>query len=113
MPGVAAINTNLKSFEPKEVFAWHFSIMFGLEDLIDNGMPSIKEREVMDTYGELLDRNIKGPDEQKPNAVFLARITWNGTIELIWRVYKPEIVNELFITNYGNQFITTPFRLSH
>lgn len=93
MPGVAAINANLKAFEPREVFAWHLSIMFDLKDLIDNGMPSIKEREVIDSYGEMIDQDIKGPDKEKPNALFLARITWNGTRELIWRVYNPEITN--------------------
>jgi len=102
MPGVAAINSKLKSFEPKEVFAWHFSIMFDLKELADNGMPSIKEGEIMDSYGELLDRDIKGPDEKKPNALFLARITWNGTRELIWRVYDPELTN-----NYLQQVMAT------
>ena len=37
MPGVAAINYALKTFEHRDVFAWHLSIMFDLQDLIDNG----------------------------------------------------------------------------
>lgn len=109
MPGVAAINSNLKTFEPKEVFAWHFSIMFDLEDLADNGMPSIAERELMDNYGELLDKNIKGPDDKKPNALFLARITWNGTRELIWRVYNPELTNNYLQQVMANDSSPRPF----
>ncbi|MEN5057624.1 DUF695 domain-containing protein [Sphingobacterium kitahiroshimense] len=92
-PGVAVVNTALRKFEPKIVFAWHLSIMIDLEDLIDNGMPSKSEVEVIDNYGDYLDNEIKGPDKEKPNALFLARITWNKTRELIWRVYDPEISN--------------------
>lgn len=92
-PGVAVVNNALREFEPKIVFAWHLSIMIDLDDLIDNGMPSKSEVEVIDNYGDYLDNEIKGPDKDKPNALFLARITWNKTRELIWRVYDPEISN--------------------
>lgn len=92
-PGVAVVNNALREFEPKIVFAWHLSIMIDLDDLIDNGMPSKSEVEVIDNYGDYLDNEIKGPDKEKPNALFLARITWNKTRELIWRVYDPEISN--------------------
>ena len=94
LPGIAVINSALKSFEPRIVFSWHLSIMFDLEELINNGMPSKKEREIIDPYGDLLDNNLKGPNKEKPNALFLARITWNKTRELIWRVYDPEIVHK-------------------
>jgi len=94
LPGIAVVNSALKEFEPKIVFNWHLSIMFELEGLIKNGMPSRKERSIIDAYGDMLDDNIKGPDKARPNALFLARITWNKTRELIWRVYNPEIVND-------------------
>ena len=94
LPGVAVINSALKSFEPKIVFSWHLSIMIDLEDVIENGMPSQQEVEIIDKYGDVLDNDIKGPNKSKPNALFLARITWNKTCELIWRVYDPEIVNK-------------------
>lgn len=93
LPGVAVVNTALKEFEPKIVFAWHLSIMIDLDDLIDNGMPSKSEVEVIDKYGDYLDNEIKGENKNRPNALFLARITWNKTRELIWRVYDPEISN--------------------
>jgi hypothetical protein len=64
-------------------------------------MPSKKERELLDEFGDTLDADIKGPDKQKPNALFLARITWNKTRELIWRVFDPEITN-----NYLEQIIS-------
>jgi hypothetical protein len=67
--------------------------MMQLDDLIENGMPSRAEREVVDRFGDSLDAALKGKDSQRPNALFLARITWNGTRELIWRVFDPELAN--------------------
>ena len=90
LPGVAVVNTALREFEPKEVFSWHLSIMVQLEDIVDNGMPSKSEVETIDKLGDFLDDKIKGEDKEKPNALFLARITWNATRELIWRVFDPE-----------------------
>lgn len=100
-PGIAYVNRSLEDFQPKEVFPWHLSIMLDIQDIVKNGMPSKNERELLDEYGEILDRNIKGQDKDKPNALFLARITWNKTRELIWRVYDPGIAN-----NYLQQVIS-------
>lgn len=94
LPGVGVINAALKDFEPKEVFAWHLSILIDLENLIENGMPSVDEREIVDPFGDQLDTLIKGLNLEKPNALFLARITWNKTRELIWRVYEPKAANK-------------------
>ena len=93
LPGVAVVNTALCDFEPKEVFSWHLSLMIDLEELVENGMPSPEEQEIVEEFGDSLDLLIKGEDTEKPNALFLARITWNGTRELIWRVFDPEIAN--------------------
>ena len=93
LPGVAVINTALRDFGQKEVFRWHLSIMIELRDLIDNGMPSREEREIVDEVGNNLDNSIKGTNKEKPNALFLGRITWNKTRELIWRVYDPKPVD--------------------
>ena len=92
-PSVGVINTALRDFEPKVVFGWHLSLMLQLDDLIDKGMPSRAEREVVDRFGDSLDMTLKGKDASKPNALFLARITWNATRELIWRVFDPELAN--------------------
>jgi hypothetical protein len=97
LPGVAVVNKSLADFEPKEVFSWHCSIMLNCENLIDNGMPSKEEVKILDEFEDFLDDKIKGPNKDKPNALFLARITWNETRELIWRIFDPEITN-LFLT---------------
>jgi hypothetical protein len=90
LPGIGVINEALCGFEPRFLFAWHLSVMIHFESLIENGMPSKEEREVVDPFGDSLDAIFKGHDPQKPNALFLARITWNRTREWIYRVYEPE-----------------------
>ena len=95
LPGVAVVNVNLKGFEPKEVFGWHCSVMIHLQDMVTSGTPSEAEEEALDEFIDWLDRNVKGLNKKKPNALFLSKITWNQTIEMIWRVFEPEIVDEL------------------
>jgi hypothetical protein len=115
MPGIAVVNEALSPFEPKAVFAWHLSIMLQFEDLILNGMPSRSERKVVDAWGDVLDAVVKGDDPDKPNALFLARITWNGTRELIYRVYEPEAANQYLVNvidskSYSRNF---DYRMEH
>ncbi len=114
-PGVALINRALRDFESKVVFSWHLSLMIDFEDVIENGMPSQQERDVMDEFEERFSLSLKGPDLEKPNALFLARITWNKTRELIWRVYEPEAANKLLETVIQqNQFSRNfDYRLEH
>ena len=90
LPCVAMINSALKDFEPKIVFSWHLVVEIDLHELIDNGMPSQEEREIVDPFCDQLDKEIKFGG----NALFLARETWNGLRTYIWRVYSPEIANE-------------------
>lgn len=78
--------------------------MIRFENLIGNGMPSREEREVVDPFGDLLDSIFKGDDPARPNALFLARITWNETRELIYRVYKPEPPHEYLTQMINDKF---------
>lgn len=98
LPGIAVVNQALADFEPKEVFSWHCSVIIDIQDQIENGMPSKEEVTILDEFGDFLDDKIKGSDKEKPNALFLARLTWNGTRQLIWRVYDPDMTNE-FLTD--------------
>lgn len=90
LPAIGVINQSLREFEPKIVFAWHLSLIIDFEGLADNGMPTRDERDVVDAFGDSLDAAFKGEDRDKPNALFLARITWNKTRQLLFRVYDPE-----------------------
>ena len=67
--------------------------MLNFENFIENGMPTNADVLKAEKFEEFLNENIKGEDIEKPNALFLARITWNETQELIWRVYDAELVN--------------------
>lgn len=103
LPGIGVINKSLYEFEPKIVFSWHCSIMLDFENLIENGMPSSNDRTKAEEFENYLDDKIKGENKEKPNALFLGRITWNGTRELIWRVYNPELVNDLLQNIISNK----------
>lgn len=94
LPGIGVVNLSLIEFEPKEVFSWHCSIMINFENFIENGMPTNNDVLIAEKFEDFLSENIKGADKEKPNALFLARITWNETRELIWRVYNAKKVNE-------------------
>ena len=56
-------------------------------------MPTTEESDFVYNYIEELDKKIKG-DAKQPNALYLARITWNGTCEVIWQVKDPKAVHE-------------------
>lgn len=115
LPGIAVVNSALREFEPKEVFSWHLSIMVDLKELIENGMPSRTEVEIVDNFGDFLDSKIKGDDKEKPNALFLARITWNATRELIWRVYDPEVADTFLkdLIKNGNPIREFDYRMEN
>lgn len=93
LPGIGVINESLIPFEPKVAFAWHLSLIMDFDELAGVGMPTEKEREIVDTYGDELDQAFKG-DPEKPNSLFLARITWNGTRQFVYRVYDPKVVDQ-------------------
>lgn len=93
LPAVATVNSGLVGFEARSIFRWHLSIIIDFTDLIENGMPSQADRDVVDPFGDELDEKLKAPPEL-PNALFLARITWNGRRQLLYRVYDPEQAHE-------------------
>lgn len=109
LPAICVVNQALANFEPKVVFGWHLSIILTCEKFADNGMPTRDEKEILDRFGVDLDRHLKADG----NALFLARITWNGTRQLLYRVYDPEIANEYLmgIINNDGQMREFDFRM--
>ena len=94
LPAICVVNQGLANFEPKVVFAWHLSIILKCQELRENGMPSPEEKRIIDQFGDKLAGQLKADG----NALFLARITWNATRQLLYRVYDPEVANE-FLTD--------------
>jgi len=92
--GSAVINIGLRGFEPKVVFGWHLSLAMELHEVDSDKLPTDAERDVVDEFGKVLDVGVIGEEQDKPNAVFLGQIFWNGTLELIWRVFDPDRANE-------------------
>jgi hypothetical protein len=94
LPAIGTINISLKNFEPKEIFSWHCSLILDFEDFMENGMPTKEQVLIADRFEDILDNKIKGTNKEKPNALFLGRVTWNKTRQLLWRVYDPDLVNQ-------------------
>ena len=115
--GSAVVNIALRGFEPKIVFGWHLSLIIELEEVDDEKMPTDAEREVVDAFGKTLDLAIIGKDTEKPNAVFLGQVLWNGTLELIWRVFEPDPVNDFLQSIYKEEGDRRPrtfdFQMEH
>lgn len=92
--GLASLNKSLVQFEPKKVFGWHLSVMFDLPSSDEYGLPLPADNESINIFEDNFDDFLKGGNVSKPNGLFLARIAWNSTVELIWRVYQPAPVDE-------------------
>ena len=109
LPAIMVTNFSLLKFKPKEVFSWNLSIIINFNELNNNGMPKKEETDLIIPFEEIIDDQLKGDNKDKPNALFLARITWNGTRELIYRIYNPEVVNNYLQSiienkNYPREF---------
>lgn len=90
MPAICIVNQALANFEPKIVFGWRLSIIVHCEQLANNGMPFEDELPVLDQFGDEMDEHLK----EDGNALFFARITWNGSRQFLYRIYDPEVAND-------------------
>ena len=101
-PVIAVINSSLRNeFKKKTDFQWQLSIIVHFFDVTDKGLPTEKELTLLESFEKYLEENIKGPKDN-PNAQFLARITYKGTQEFIYRVCNPEITDK-FLKNVINE----------
>ena len=92
-PAIIVVNTSLRKFKHKKLYGWTCSLVIKFKETAMNGMPTTDESNFVYDYIEGLDKIIKG-DATQPNALYLARITWNGTCEVIWQVKDPKVVHE-------------------
>jgi hypothetical protein len=95
LPEVIVVNDALLRFADIEVFPWHLRVEMEAKDLIENGMPSPAESELLFSIGDQIESVVlTGTTEQgSPNAVFLARSTWNEIRELMFQVHDPEVAH--------------------
>jgi len=95
-PEVIVINDALLAFPHADIFPWYLRITIEAHDLIDNGMPSEPESELLFDLGdEIEDVVLNGRTEHGgKNALFLARSTWNAVRELRYQIHDPEITDQ-------------------
>ena len=92
-PAIIVLNSNLRDFKEKDVFGWTCSLTIYYKDLKENGMPTHEESDIVLDYVEKLDSAIKG-DPDHPNALFVARETCDGQINVFWQLNEPEPVHQ-------------------
>ena len=88
------INTSLKQFEYKEVFAWNLAIFMDFEEAEENGMPKGDGMERIQLFCERLEKQFNEA-LGKPNALFVFRETYNGLTHITWRVHDSDIAEEV------------------
>ncbi|WP_404308191.1 DUF695 domain-containing protein [Neorhodopirellula lusitana] len=111
LPAICMVNQSLANFEPKPVFAWHLSIIVEFADPSANGLPASGENELLGQIGQHFDLHLKSDG----NAMFLARITWNGTRQFLYRVYDPEVANTFLtdILENGKEVRPLDYKMEH
>ncbi|WP_156495056.1 DUF695 domain-containing protein, partial [Oleiphilus sp. HI0128] len=89
----AAVNTTLATFEdePRKLYAWQLSLILKLDTEDEQGLTLPEEAKEIEPFCQQLDVDLRAGG----NAVPLARITWNKTRELLFRVYNPVQADEL------------------
>lgn len=95
LPEVIAINAGLLSFPHHSIFPWYLCITLEAQDLIDNGMPSPRESDLLFEMVDELSLTVMDGRTMSGsvNALFLARSTWNGKRELYYYVHDPEVAH--------------------
>ncbi len=90
LPAVVVVNAALREFAHRDVFPWHLSVIVEAVELAGRGMPTRRESLILDTVDDLIDNAVL----ETRNAIFLARETWNGQRQLLYRVNDPEVAGE-------------------
>ncbi len=96
LPEIAVVNEALLSFVHTELFPWHLRVEIDYRDVADNEMPTPAESERIDEIGDLIEHEVLADKNEfgAPNALFLARSTWNRVREVAYRIHEPESAND-------------------
>jgi len=90
-PAVVVVNSALRGFEHRDVYAWHLKMTIDCKYVERNGMPTAREVAALE---QLEDENFASILAEQ-NAVFLARVTCRGRRELMYRIHDPGPANEV------------------
>jgi Family of unknown function (DUF695) len=104
-PEVVVVNEALLAFLHLEVFPWHLLVTLEATELVENGMPSQSESEVLFRIGDEIEDVVLGgkTEHGSNNALFLARSTWDGRRELMFQVHNPEVAHSALQALLGSR----------
>lgn len=89
LPAVVVVNSALRQFLRRDFFPWHLSVLITPRALAEHGMPTREEYAILDRVCDEVDVAVTDDG----NALFLARETWNGRRQLLFRVHDPEVAD--------------------
>jgi Family of unknown function (DUF695) len=95
LPEVIVVNDALLAFPHIEIFPWYLKVTIEARDLVEDGMPSEGESQLLFEIGDAIEEAIVGGQTEHggQNALFLARSTWNALRELRYQVHNPKITD--------------------
>lgn len=95
MPEVIVVNDALLSFSHGSIFPWHLRVELEAIELVENGMPSHDESQLLFRIGDRIESTVLSGRTEfgGENALFVARSTWNSIRELHFQVHDPEIAH--------------------
>jgi|SRR5687767_2613492 len=111
LPAVVVVNAALRGFAHRDLFPWHLSVLITPHAMAEHGMPTREECVVLDAVDEEIEAVVTGDR----NALFLARETWNGRRQLLFRVHDPEVADGSLqqLISRGSQQREWEFQMEH
>ena len=90
---VVVHNQALRDFKDRKYYPWCCSVIVNYDSVVAKGMPPKEEAEAVlkqiDHIDEVLKRN-----QEHPNALFTARITRKGQLQVFWQLYDAKIAQQ-------------------
>lgn len=89
---VLAVNDGVRSFKQRGFFPWHLTISIQMVETGEGHLPTPQEEEILAATGQPLEQLVLGDSNAygEPNALYLARSSWNAIRELVFRVHDAE-----------------------
>lgn len=95
LPAVIVVNEALLAFQHLDIFRWHLRVTIDARELAEQGMPTPEESAILFEVGDEIESIVLDGRTSlgAPNALFVARSTWNGLRELCFQIHDPEVAD--------------------
>ena len=107
-PLFAMIDTSRRDSKLQAGFPWFLSIKTTLTAPTKDGLPTDQEATALNDWEDALEKELSGACQ----FVYVGRVTWNGTRELLYYVDKPDTVVPRLGKLAGGHPVR-PFRIQH